>query len=219
MLRFLLHRLFGAVAAIFVAAISVFWFLEILPGDAAQILLGTEIRDDTLAALRNSMGLDRPAGERFVSWISGLLTGELGESRIYAVPILDILSERLALSLPLALYAFVLMVILALPLGLVAAARPGSFFDSMIIGFAQLGLAIPNFWFAILILMVFGLWLGVLPTPYFLGWENGFLATLYGLTMPALTLALTEAAILSRIVRASMIESLGEDFIRTVRAK
>ena len=219
MIRFVAGRLILMAATLFVAAIAVFALLELLPGDAAQILLGTEVRPDTLVALRSQLGLDRPAPARFFDWIGSLLTGDLGESAIYRVPIADMLADRLSVSIPLAILAFILSVAIALPFGIAAAARPGSVTDLLLIGFAQIGLAIPNFWFAILLILVFAIGLGALPAGGFPGWEAGFWDAFSALILPAFALALSEAAILSRVVRTATLETLGEDYIRTARAK
>lgn len=219
MIRFLAARLVLLAVTLMVAAFVIFFAVELLPGDAAQILLGTEVRPDTLAALRAQLGLDRPAAERFLTWIAGLLTGDLGESAIYRVPIAEMLAQRLAVSIPLALMAFILAIAMAVPFGVAAASRPGGLADLALIGFAQIGLAIPNFWFAILLILVFSIHFSLLPAGGFPGWEAGFIEAFMALLLPAFALALSEAAILSRVVRTATLETLKEDYMRTARAK
>lgn len=219
MIGFLLHRLTVLILTLFAASAVVFLALEWLPGDAAQVLLGTEVRPDTLAALRAQLGLDRPAGERYLAWIIGLASGELGVSQTYGVPVVQLIGERLAVSLPLAGLAFLLSSLIALPFGILAATRHGRVSDLLIMGFAQIGLAIPNFWFGILLILVFAVQLGWVGAGGFPGWEAGLWPGIRALLLPALALALSEAAILSRIVRASMLETLREDYVRTARAK
>ncbi|MEQ8602743.1 MAG: ABC transporter permease [Marivibrio sp.] len=219
MLAYAAHRLLQFVGTLVAASLIVFLALEVLPGDAAQILLGTEANAETLKALREQLGLDRPAVARYGGWIGGLLTGDLGTSHIYGVPIADMLAERIALSAPLALLAFALSTVLALPLGVFAATRRGSAGDWAVIGFAQIGLAVPNFWFGILLILVFAVQWGLFSSGGFPGWEAGIGPAIKALILPAVALALSEAAILARVARSAMLETLGEDYIRTARAK
>ncbi|NMM45087.1 ABC transporter permease [Rhodospirillaceae bacterium KN72] len=219
MAGFLIRRLTGLVLTLLAASAVVFLALELLPGDAAQILLGTEVRPDTLAAMRAQLGLDRPAALRYAEWIAGLATGDLGVSQVYHVPVWDMVRDRLAVSLPLAVLAFILSTLLALPFGITAAVKRGRLADTLIMGFAQIGLAVPNFWFGILLILLFAVQLGWVSAGGFPGWEGGVGPALGALFLPALALALSEAAILSRMVRASMLETLGEDYVRTARAK
>jgi peptide/nickel transport system permease protein len=200
-------------------SLLIFLFLEFLPGDAAQILLGTEVRPDTLAALRGQLGLDRPAHQRYFDWMGNLLSGDPGNSQVYQHPIWDMIQERLSVSLPLAGFAFVLTLLIALPFGLIAATHRGHALDVVVMGFAQIGLAVPNFWFGILLILIFAVHYGWVPSGGFPGWEEGVLSGLKSLILPAIALALSEAAILSRITRAALLETLGEDYIRTARAK
>lgn len=219
MTGFLLRRMGGLLVALLVLSVVVFLTLEFLPGDVAQILLGTEAREDTLAALRAAFGLDRPAWDRYLAWISGFVTGDLGTSRIYAVPVAKLIGDRLAVSLPLAGLAFLIAVLLAFPLGLLAASRRGRAGDYAVMGFSQLGLAIPNFWLGLLLILVFAITLPWARAGGFPGWQAGAGPALGALVLPAITLALGEAAILARVLRTSLLETLGEDYIRTARAK
>lgn len=219
MIEFIVARSAVMLVTVFTAAVLLFTLTELLPGDAAQILLGTQVQADSLAHLRSVLGLDAPAHERFFSWIGGLLTGDLGQSTAYAGSVADMIGRRLMVSLPLAGLAFLMTVSIALPVGLFAASKAGSLSDVLIIGFAQIGLAIPNFWFGILMILVFSVALGWLPSVGIPDWEAGAWAGLRYLILPAFVLAFSEAAILSRMVRTSVLETLGEDFIRTARAK
>lgn len=219
MIGFAIRRLAALFLTLLAASIVVFLALELLPGDAAQLLLGTEVRPDTLAALRSQLGLDRPAPVRYLEWVGGLAVGDLGVSQVYQVPIWDMVRDRLAVSLPLAVLAFAISTLIALPFGIAAAIRRGHVTDILVMGFAQIGLAIPNFWFGILLILLFAVQLGWVGAGGFPGWQDGIWPGLQALLLPALALALSEAAILSRMVRASMLETLGEDYVRTARAK
>lgn len=219
MLSYTAHRLTGLVGTLFAASLIAFLALEFLPGDAAQILLGTEARDDTLAAMRAQLGIDQPAPHRYLAWLGGLLTGDLGTSQIYGIPVAEMVQDRLAISLPLALMAFTMTIAIALPIGVLAASHRGGLADFIAMGFAQIGLAIPNFWFGILLILLFAVKLGWIASGGFPGWREGPIDAFIALLTPAFALALSEAAILSRVARGALIDVLGEDYIRTARAK
>lgn len=217
-LFWLLRRLAGLVLALAAASAVIFILMDLLPGDPAEIMLGTNARPDTLAALRAEMGLDRPALIRYGDWAIGLLQGDFGRSLTYSVPVAELLRERLAVTLPLAVMAIALTLLIALPLGAMAAARRNSLTDSAIVAITQLGVAIPNFWFAMMLVLVFAISWRWLPSGGFPGWSVGPSAFL-ALILPSIALALPQAAILTRVMRASLLETLGEDYVRTARAK
>lgn len=217
--RFLARRLLALAAALTAAALVVFVALEVLPGDPAAVTLGLNAAPEALAALRAEMGLDRPAPARFLSWIGGLLTGDLGLSYTYRVPVSQLVAERMVVTLPLALLAIVLATFVGVPLGILAAARHGGPADAGVMVFAQLGLAIPNFWFGLLLVLVFAVGLGLVPAGGFPGWQDGWWPGLRALLLPAVALALPQAAVLARVARSAMLDTLQEDFIRTARAK
>jgi peptide/nickel transport system permease protein len=216
---FLLQRLAAFVVTLLVASLVVFLVMEVLPGDPAAIMLGLNARPDTVAALRAEMGLDQPAVQRYFLWLGGLITGDFGTSYTYGVPVWDLVRERVELSLPLALIAMCLSTALAIPLGVLAAAKRGRAADVGVMGFTQLGIAVPNFWFAILLILFFGVYLRLLPAGGFAGWDAGLWPALQSLILPAVALALPQAAILARVTRSSVLETLGEDYVRTARAK
>ena len=219
MLRFLIRRLLGLVATVFCAAIVVFVLLEILPGDPAATMLGISATPETIAALRAELGLDAPALLRFRDWSLGLFTGDLGISYTYRVPVAGLMAERMVVTLPLAFLSLVIAASTGILLGTIAAARANSRIDAVVMMLSQLGLAIPNFWFGILFVLLFSITLGWLPSGGFPGWGGGIGGALRALILPAFALALPQAAVIARITRSSVIETLGEDFIRTARAK
>ena len=216
---FLVKRFSALVLTLLAASVVVFLVLEILPGDPAAMMLGVNARPDTLAALRAELGLDRPAVERYLTWVADLARGDLGNSYTYGEPVARLIAERIDVSLPLALMAMVLSTVLAIPLGVLAAAKRNRAADFGVMGFTQLGVAVPNFWFAILLIMLFSVNLGWLPAGGFAGWDAGFGPALKSLLLPTLALALPQAAILARVTRSSVLETLGEDYVRTARAK
>ncbi|MGF1474403.1 MAG: ABC transporter permease [Geminicoccaceae bacterium] len=215
----LVRRFIGLIVTLVAASLVVFAVLEILPGDPAAIMLGTGARADTIAALRAEFGFDRPLAERYLTWIAGLAHGDLGLSYTYDVPVAKLIGDRIGVSLPLALLALALAVLIGIPIGVLAAAKHGSLTDSAVMLTGQLGVAIPNFWFALILILIFAVNLGWLPAGGFSGWSAGVGEGLRSLTLPAIALALPQAAILARVTRSAVLETLSEDFVRTARAK
>lgn len=219
MISYVLRRFLALVATLAGAALVIFLMLEILPGDPAAVTLGLNAAPEALAALRAEMGLDQPVPVRFLTWVGGLLTGDLGLSYTYRVPVAQLIGERMAVTLPLAFMAIGLATLIGVPLGILAASRHGRPEDAAVMVFAQLGLAVPNFWFGLLLVLAFAIGLGWLPAGGFPGWAAGPGVALKALLMPALALALPQAAILARVTRSAMLDTLQEDFVRTARAK
>ena len=219
MIRFLLRRSATLLLTLLVASALVFGVLELLPGNAAQALMGPDAAPEAVAALAEQLGLNAPAPTRYLRWLSGLLHGELGDSAAYSTPVASLIAERLAVTVPLALLAFAAASVLALAAGVYAAARHGRAGDTGVMLLSQLGLALPNFWFAILLILLFSVGLQWLPAGGFPGWDDGYLSALRALILPALALAVVQAAVLARVVRGAVLELMGEDFVRTARAK
>ena len=219
MIGFALNRLVSLLASLLVASLVVFAAVEIVPGDPARFMLGINAQPDTVAALRAELGLDRSLVERYLSWVGGLFTGDLGVSYTYRSPVSEIVAERLQVSLPLAVYALALTVVIAFPVGMLAAGSRGGVVDTLFTGATQLGIAVPNFWFALLLILLFSVNLGWFSAGGFPGWEAGLLPGLQALTLPAIALALPQASILARVLRSSLIDTLSDDYIRTARAK
>ncbi|TCO74200.1 ABC transporter permease [Rhodovulum euryhalinum] len=219
MLRYALSRLVSLALSLLAASVVIFAVIEVIPGDPAAYMLGLNAAPETVAALREELGLTGSLWARYLDWVSGMLTGDFGLSYTYRVPVADLVVQRLGVSLPLAGYALALSTAIALPVGLWAAARRGGPVDLAVMGATQLGIAVPNFWFAMLLVLVFAVKLGWFSAGGFPGWEGGFLAGIKALTLPAVALALPQAAILARVMRSALIETLGQDYIRSARAK
>ena len=218
MIRYTLGRLSSLVISLVVASIVIFLVIEVIPGDPAAFMLGINAREDTLAALRAEMGLDQPLLTRYLDWVFGMVQGDFGNSWTYKTPVAELIGDRIWVSLPLSIYALILSILIAFPAGIYAASRRGRIGDVSVIGLTQFGVALPNFWFAMILVLIFAINLRWFSAGGFLGWDNPFLA-LKSLTLPAIALALPQAAILARVMRSSLIDMLGEDFIRTARAK
>jgi peptide/nickel transport system permease protein len=219
MISYLLRRLVLFLATLVVASLVVFLVLEVLPGDPAQVILGVDARPETLAALRQQLGLDRPAWLRYLAWAGGLARGNFGVSYTYSVPVAELIGERLAVTAPLAVLAMLLTTAIALGTGIYAAARHDRPGDTLVMAATQLGIAVPNFWFALLLILLFSIHLGWFASGGFPGWEAGALPALKALLLPAVALAVVQAAILARVTRSALLEVIGEEFVRTARAK
>jgi peptide/nickel transport system permease protein len=219
MIAFVLRRLLGFAATLFAAAVVVFLVLDLLPGDPARFILGINASAEAVANLRGQMGLDDPALERFLGWIGGMLRGDFGISYTQRTPVGELIGERLWVSLPLAGMAMVISVGVGLPIGILAARRRGSLIDTGLMMLAQFGIAIPNFWFGMLLALLFAVVLGWLPSGGFTPWDENALAAFASLILPAFALALPQASILARVMRTALVEVMGQDFIRTARAK
>ena len=220
---FLLKRLATFVASLLVASLVVFFVLEVLPGNAAEVRLGPTATAEQIAALTRQLGLDRPPAVRYLDWLGGIAKGDLGTSVAYDTPVAALLAERLAVSAPLALLAMLLTTVIALVLGVYAAAHHNRLGDVGVMAFSQLGIAIPNFWFAILLILLFAVKLQWFSAGGFPGWHaadgGGIGPALRALALPALALAMVQAAILARITRSAVLDVMREDYVRTARAK
>ena len=206
-------------ASLFVASIAIFVMIELVPGDPAAFMLGLNAAPDTVAALRAELGLDGSPAERYLRWVGGVMVGDFGTSYTYQVPVAELVAARLFVSLPLAIMALLLSTVIAIPIGLFAASRHGKPADWSTMGITQIFIAVPNFWFAMILVMIFAIQLRWFSAGGFPGWDQGVLASLKALTLPAISLALPQASILTRVMRSAVLETLTQDYIRTARAK
>ncbi len=219
MIHYAATRLLSLTLSLIAASAVIFAVVEVIPGDPAAFMLGMNASEDTVAALRESLGLTGSLFQRYLAWVSGMLVGDFGISYTYRVPVADLIAARLWVSVPLALYALVLSTVLALPVGMLAAARRGRLTDYGIMGVTQLGIAVPNFWFAMLLVVLLAITWPFFPAGGFPGWDDGAWKAIKALTLPAVALALPQASILARVMRSALIETLHQDYIRTARAK
>ncbi|MCG6862880.1 MAG: ABC transporter permease [Chromatiaceae bacterium] len=211
MTQSILSRIGSAVQVVFGVCTLVFLLIHLVPGDPVEAMLGESARPADRQALREALGLDQPLFEQYLRYLGGLARLDLGQSFQFQRPVTDLLAERAPPTLELAGAALALALVLAVPLGVLAARNRGGALDSGAMGFSLLGISIPNFWLGPLLILVFSLWLGWTPV----SGRDGPVS----LILPAVTLGTGLAAVLARMVRSSVLEVLGEDFVRTARAK
>lgn len=217
--RYFLKKLITLLILLFLVSITVYSVLFVLPGDPAQIILGINASPETLANLRAELGLDKSFWVQYTDWMGNVLTGRGSWSINYDMPVYDLIISRLAVTGPLALLAIVFAVVISIPLGIYAARhqnRPG---DVSVMFFTQLGLATPEFWLGILLILLFSVHWGLFAAGGFPGWSVDFWGSVKALLLPSFALGVIRASILTRLTRSSMLDVLGEDYVRTARAK
>ncbi len=220
---FVLTRLLSFVLTLLATSVVVFAVLELLPGNAAQVILGETATPESISAMEDKLGLNQPAASRYLSWMGGMLQGQTGQSISYDTPTAHLMAERMQVTLPLAVMAMGLTVALSLALGLYAASQQNKAGDVGVMTLSQLGLALPNFWLAILLILLFAVHLEWVSAGGFPGWSEddggGIWQGIKALLLPAMALAAVQTAILTRVTRSAVLDTLREDFVRTARAK
>ena len=211
MLNYLLTRLLSALVVIFGVTCFVFFLIHLVPGDPVELMLGESARPADREALREALGLNAPIMTQLKNYLWGLLHFDLGTSLQYRRPITEILVERIPATAELAIVSMIVAVCIAFPLGAIAAVKKGTRWDHTAMGFSLVGVSIPNFWMGPMLILVFSLWMGLLPV----SGRDGVAS----LILPALTLGTALAAILARMIRSTLLEVLNEDYMRTARAK
>lgn len=219
MTRYLVRKLITLIVLLLLVSITVFSVLFVLPGDPAEIILGMNATAETLANLRAQLGLDRSFIVQYANWIGSLLTGRGSMSITYDVPVYDLIFSRLAVTGPLALFAICFAVVISLPLGIYAARHQNQPGDVIVMFFTQLGLATPEFWLGILLILLFAVKWGLFSAGGFPGWSVSFWGSVKALLLPSFALGVIRASILTRLTRSSMLEVLREDYVRTAWAK
>ena len=219
MFAFLARRLLATLPVLLILAVLVFLLLRLSPGDPAAVLAGDAASTEQIAQIRAGLGLDRSIPEQFAIWFGNVLRGDLGQSFYYKTDVTTLIGQRIEPTLSLALITISIAVLVAVPLGVLAAWRFGGWLDRGLMGFSVLGFSIPIFVLAYLLIWLVSLKLGWLPVQGYKRFADGPGQWLYHLTLPAITLSVIYIALIARVTRASVLETLGEDYIRTARAK
>ena len=219
MLGFLARRLLATIPVMAIVAVLVFSMLRMTPGDPASIIAGAAATTADVAGIREKLGLDRPIVEQFVIWIGNLLRGDFGESFFFKKTVASLIADRVGPTLALATFTMILSIAVAVPLGVVAAYKQGTWIDRVVMGFSVLGFSVPVFVIGYALIYVFAIELAWLPVQGYQPIREGLWGFLSRLILPSLTLSVIYIALIARITRTSVLEVLGEDYIRTARAK
>ena len=219
MLAYIARRLLATVPVLLIVAVLVFLMLRLTPGDPAAILAGDAANTEQIARIRESLGLERPVVVQFGIWIGQLLSGDLGESFYYKIKVATLIGQRVEPTFALATLTILIAIVVAVPLGVLAAWRFGGWFDRALMGFSVLGFSVPVFVLAYILIYLVSLKAGWLPVQGYQRIADGFWPFLRHLVLPGVTLSVIYIALIARVTRASVLEALGEDYIRTARAK
>lgn len=218
-MRFYLRKLLTFLSTLLLVSVITFLVFQVLPGDPAQIILGVDADPNQLAALHKEMGLDRPATERYLSWIGNTATGEFGDSLRYQRPIADIIAERLPVTLSLAVLSLGVTIVIALPLGIYITRQDGKFPALITSVLTQLGVSIPSFWMAFILILLFSVTFRLFPTYGYIPWSEDPLGALRSLFLPSLALAIPGIAVVIRYLRNTLLDQYRMDYVRTARSK
>ncbi|MGN6098985.1 MAG: ABC transporter permease [Bosea sp. (in: a-proteobacteria)] len=216
---YILRRLLAAIPVLVIVAVLVFLMLRLTPGDPAAVIAGDNASSEQIALVRNRLGLDQPILAQFTIWAKNLLSGNLGESFFFKKPISELILGRIEPTLSLAFATMLIAICIAIPLGVLAAYKHGSWIDRIVMGFSVLGFSVPVFVIGYMLIYLFAITLGWFPVQGYQPISAGFGGYLQRLVLPSLTLSVIYVALIARMTRASVLEVLNEDYIRTARAK
>ena len=220
MLRYLIRRFGAFVPTLLAASFLIFVFIRLIPGDPAAIMLGDQATPEAIDALRAEMGLEESLVVQYLKWLSAVIQGDLGDSIFFQIPVLELIADGLETSVLLALMTMVWIVVFGLPIGMLAAARRGTWLDQSLSGISMFLASVPTFWVGLYLILVFAAILGWLPSSgYPSVFGEGGVANLRYLLLPSIALAAPNAALIIRLTRASMLDVYREDYVRTARAK
>lgn len=218
-MRFYIRKLLTLLSTVLLVSVITFLVFQILPGDPAQIVLGVDADPHQLAELRRTMGLERPAAERYLGWIKDTFTGDLGESLRYHRPVADIVAERIPVTVSLALLSVGLTLLIGVPLGIYIARKDGKLSALLLSMLTQLGLAVPSFWLAFILILLFSVTFRLFPTYGYVPWSVDPLRAFQSLFLPALALAVPGIAVVIRYLRNTLLDQSRMDYVRTARSK
>lgn len=219
MFAYIIKRLLSLIPVLLVVTITIFLIIHITPGDPAATILGLEATEEQIEALNEELGLNRPITEQYISWMGDLLKGDLGDSIFMHQPVTQAIAEHMGPTISLAFLAQIIALILAIPFGIIAAYKRGSLVDVSLMGMSLLGMAIPSFLLALLLMLVVGVQLQWLPVAGYEPLENGIWAHVQYLILPSISLGAIQAALITRMTRASMLEVLNLNYVKTARSK
>jgi len=219
MFAYIVRRILATIPVMVVVAVFVFALLHLSPGDPAAIIAGDTATEADIAGIRAKLGLDQPIWVQFGTWVWGLMHGDLGISIFTNLPVIKLIQQRIEPTVALTISTLILSVAVAIPMGVLAAWRAGSWVDRLVMVFAVLGFSVPVFVLAYLLIYVFAIWADLLPVQGYVSITQGFWPFLSRLILPSLALGMIYSALIARITRASMLDVLAQDYIRTAQAK
>lgn len=219
MIRYIIQRFIGMIIVMFLVVTIVFVIVRVTPGDPAAVMLGPEATQADIADLRAQLGLDQPLVIQYIYYVGQLMRGDLGQSIFLNQPVLSALSERAEPTFFLTLFSIIIACVIALPIGIYAAYRRGSFIDQAATTLAMFAASIPSFWLGLILMQVFAVRYGLFPVSGYGGPDASFTDRMWHLSLPAFALGLVSSALILRFTRASMLDVLGDDYVRTARAK
>lgn len=219
MIRYIIQRFIGMIIVMFLVVTIVFVIVRVTPGDPAAVMLGPEATQTDIADLRAQLGLDQPLVMQYIYYVGQLMRGDLGQSIFLNQPVLSALSERAEPTFFLTLFSIIIACVIALPIGIYAAYRRGSFIDQAATTLAMFAASIPSFWLGLILMQVFAVRYGFFPVSGYGGPDTSFTDRMWHLSLPAFALGLVSSALILRFTRASMLDVLGDDYVRTARAK
>ena len=218
-MRYYLRKLIGLVVTLILVSLVTFFVFQILPGDPALIILGLDADEYQIEALNRSLGLDKPLAERYLSWLKGLLSGDLGVSIRYGQSVSSLIGDALKVTSLLALYSMIFTVVIGIPVGLFLASQSKKKYSIPVSILSQLSLSIPSFCMGIFLISIFSVHLNILPSIGYRPLSDGFWTSFKSLLLPSLSVALGSSAILIRYVKVSVLKEMGRDYVRTARSK
>lgn len=218
-LRYFVSKTLGFLATLILVSLVTFAVFQILPGDPAALALGPDAEQSKIDALRLEMGLDKPAVTRYLNWLGGLLTGDPGTSIRFRLPVMGLILARLPVTLSLTVITLSLTALISLPISVAVSKNRNGFVSHAVSALSQLGLAIPTFWLAMMLALLFSVYLKILPAVDYTPLGNGFFPWLRSLLLPAMSLAVGNSAYVMRFLRNSLADELGKDYVRTARSK
>jgi len=216
---YILRRIILLITTILLVSIITFGVFQILPGDPVRTMLGTEADPTQIENLRSELGLDRPLYEQYVDWMKGLLTGQLGNSIRFSMPVKELLFDRLPVTMSLAGLTLIIVLIISLPLGMFAARRQNKLSDVSLSTVTQIGMAVPSFWLGMMLILYIGLQFSFFKISGYIPWTQSVAGALSTLILPALTIAIPQIAVNFRYVRTAILEQVQLDYVRTIRSK
>ena len=218
-MKVIISRILSSIPVLFIVSIMVFMMLQLLPGDPATVILGQEATPEAIEEMREKLGLNKPLLEQYLNWISNVLQGNLGESLIDGTSVNTLILQRLPATIELIIGSFLVALLIALPAGILSAARPNSYVDNVCTFIAMLGMSIPHFWLGMMCIIFFAVKLGILPASGYVPFTDDPLSNLRAIVLPVFATGFRQSAVLMRMVRSSMLEVLQSDYIRTAYAK